>query len=175
MQRSGMDKVIGRGRSMSSHSQVWLARALNRQRAVADGCRWATQRRALFAALGVIRLPCPDRIGRFLSAATATLCIVQVCLLSSTAYADEKARQGLEIAVHGNGQCSLVYGLDTGTTSFKVPCRSVGEATKKRCKPGEVDIRVRVTYPVGTGSALVDALTSLSDAGFEKFEFPRHQ
>jgi hypothetical protein len=42
MQRAGTHKVPGRGRPMSLQSQVRLARVLNRQRAVADGCRWAT-------------------------------------------------------------------------------------------------------------------------------------
>jgi hypothetical protein len=41
MQRAGTDKVLGRGRSMFSHSQVCRARVLNCLRAVADGCRWA--------------------------------------------------------------------------------------------------------------------------------------
>jgi hypothetical protein len=42
MQRAETHKVHGRGRSMFSQSQVRLARVLNRQRAVADGCRWPT-------------------------------------------------------------------------------------------------------------------------------------
>jgi hypothetical protein len=41
MQRAGTHKVLGRGRSMFSQSQVCLARVLIGQRAVADGCRWA--------------------------------------------------------------------------------------------------------------------------------------
>jgi hypothetical protein len=41
MQRTGTHKVPGRGRSMLMQSQVRLARVLNRQRAVADGGRYA--------------------------------------------------------------------------------------------------------------------------------------
>jgi hypothetical protein len=41
MQRAGTHKVLGRGRSMFSQSQVRLARVLNCRRAVADGYRWA--------------------------------------------------------------------------------------------------------------------------------------
>jgi hypothetical protein len=41
MQRSGTHKVRGRGRVNIVHKQVRLARVLMRQRAVADGCRWA--------------------------------------------------------------------------------------------------------------------------------------
>jgi hypothetical protein len=44
MQRSGNHKVPGRGRSMFSHLQVRFARVLMGQRAVADGCRYATMR-----------------------------------------------------------------------------------------------------------------------------------
>jgi hypothetical protein len=47
MQRAGTHKLHGRGRSMFLHPQVCLARVLNRQRAVADGRRWA--------ALGALR------------------------------------------------------------------------------------------------------------------------
>jgi hypothetical protein len=39
MQRAGTHKVHGRGRLIAVHEQVRLARVLNRQRAVADGCR----------------------------------------------------------------------------------------------------------------------------------------
>jgi hypothetical protein len=39
MQRAGTHKVRSRGRSMFVHSKVRLARVLNGQRAVADGCR----------------------------------------------------------------------------------------------------------------------------------------
>jgi hypothetical protein len=42
MQRAGTDKLLGRGRLSAVHEQVTSARVLNRQRAVADGGRWAT-------------------------------------------------------------------------------------------------------------------------------------
>jgi hypothetical protein len=42
MQRAGIHKVLGRGRSMFAHSQVCRARVLSRLRAVADGCRSVT-------------------------------------------------------------------------------------------------------------------------------------
>jgi hypothetical protein len=42
MQRAGTHKVLGRGRSMFAYMQVHLARVLIRQRAVADGGRYAT-------------------------------------------------------------------------------------------------------------------------------------
>jgi hypothetical protein len=45
MQRSGTPKEFGRGRLAFSHSQICLARALNRQHAVADGSRWAANER----------------------------------------------------------------------------------------------------------------------------------
>jgi hypothetical protein len=41
MQRTGTDKVHGRGRLSVVLKQVTSARVLNRRRAVADGCRWA--------------------------------------------------------------------------------------------------------------------------------------
>jgi hypothetical protein len=43
MQRSGHDKVHGRGRSLTVHDLVLLARVLIDQRAVADAGRWATE------------------------------------------------------------------------------------------------------------------------------------
>jgi hypothetical protein len=42
MQRSGTDKLLGRGRLGVVHEQVCRARVLNCLRAVADGCRSAT-------------------------------------------------------------------------------------------------------------------------------------
>jgi hypothetical protein len=42
MQRAGHDKVHGRGRFGVVLEQVCSARVLMRQRAVADGCRWAS-------------------------------------------------------------------------------------------------------------------------------------
>ena len=42
MQRAGMHKVLGRGRSVVQQPQVFLARVLSRRRAGADVNRWAT-------------------------------------------------------------------------------------------------------------------------------------
>jgi hypothetical protein len=42
MQRAGMHKVLGRGRSAALLSQVLLARVLTARRAGADVGRWAT-------------------------------------------------------------------------------------------------------------------------------------
>jgi hypothetical protein len=53
MQRAGTHKVLGRGRLSVVQVQVCLARVLNRQRAVADGCRWAALRVAI---PGVLKL-----------------------------------------------------------------------------------------------------------------------
>ncbi len=47
MQRAGTHKVLGRGRVSAVREQVCRARVLNRQRAVADGCRYAPFRARL--------------------------------------------------------------------------------------------------------------------------------
>lgn len=44
MQRSGDDKVLGRGRGRAVLGRVTSARVLKRPRAVADARRWATLR-----------------------------------------------------------------------------------------------------------------------------------
>jgi hypothetical protein len=62
MQRAGTDKLLGRGRLIAVHEQVTSAHVLNRQRAVADGCRYAPPSRSVLGiiALALILLP---RIG----------------------------------------------------------------------------------------------------------------
>jgi len=51
MQRSGMHKVLGRGRGHAVVEQVTSARVLERTRPVADAGRWATLRGAMMSAI----------------------------------------------------------------------------------------------------------------------------